>query len=94
MKRFLHVVSYTTCDVVTSYLNTNKKAALGQLNLYANDFTYDALSTDSQKIERIEGNRPIRTGNADRIGQVFCLRHRGLDRVSAGCHDFAFLKNF
>ncbi len=50
----------------------------------------DTLSADSPKIEGIEGNRPLRVGEIRRnpatiaLAKFFYLRHRVLDRVSAG----------
>ena len=50
------------------------------------------LRIRNPKTQGIEGNRPLRTeyireykSRGDRFGQVFCLRHRGFDRVSTGC---------
>ena len=50
----------------------------------------DALSSDSPKIEGIEGNRPLRAGEIRRnaasivLAKFFCLRHHRFDWVSAG----------
>ncbi len=64
-------------------MGTGKKTTLGRMEFYAGGFCRDALSTDSSKIEGIEGNREISSGEirlnpATIASAVFYLRHHGL----------------
>ena len=60
---------------------------LSYVKFYANGFGRNVISADSPKIEGIEVNGPLRLGEIwwRSHWPSFCLRHRGFDRVWAGC---------